>query len=1324
MSHTRSVSCFTGISPETIPLPPSRKPKHPKGQLLATSTTSDPGSISPMSTQPSGSRGHNVPGGFAGDDSSRFEEIAKEPKLEYGNGGGNGGGNGSGDGGNDGNGGDDGDDGEDPGGDGEEGDDESVATDNTQTRLCDALRGLNPQDRVLYDLLAGIAGGLATHNCHSAQPPPVKTPKVAIKEPGTFNGKDPLKLNNFIFQCRIYFDANPHQFPTNHTKVSFALSYLTGKAQTWFQTLLEDTPDWNVIPWYNDWDLFVEELTSNFGAVDPLAEAAEEIEHLCMATTEHINKYNVSFAHLAGRLHWPDSVLVYRYYHGLPDRIQDALSALPNGKPSTMREMWEQVMHIDNRYWERQRERNRATKQSGSKETTSQDKGKGKGSNSNANNQQSSSGSNNSKPGKTPNSNSNSNSNSKSISNSNAQSSSSSSNPLVNVLGKTVNLLRKNANVARTRTSACSAAVPGIQLTTAPRRRLGNLIPLRTNQRDVRQTLIPRVGDRVDNLCAPESIRLNASALSDPSSLRIPLSSPDFPSLSEFSALLDSGSTHCFIQGSLVRKHGIPTFPVPPVKLHLFDGTSNSFISEIAKLPVLFPTGESMTLSFYVTLLDLQCSVVLGHDWLSCYNLLIDWVTGRITFCSTTIAVPPFLRALSSLDTVPQTSASASITEELSDSPSRPDIRLINAAAFAHASRLPGSHCFALNLHSVVAAATAISESPVDLSAIPDEYHDFADVFSKKRADTLPPHWRYDLKIDLEDGTLPPIGPIYSLSRTELDALHNFIDENLSIGFIRPATSPHGTPVLFVKKKDGSLRLCVDFRGLNRISRKDRYPLPLISDLLDSPHKARIYTKIDLRHAYHLIRIADGDEWKTAFRTRYGSFEWLVMPFGLTNAPAAFQRFMNNIFQDLLDVCATIYLDDILIYSDNPSQHCKHVWEVLRRLREHGLYARADKCEFNSESVEYLGYILSPGGLTMSNDKVKTIQDWPEPRKVKDIQSFLGFANFYRRFIYGYSDIVVPLTRLTRKGTPWNFGSEAREAFKMLKKAFTMAQVLTHWIPDSQIIVETDASDYALATILSTITSDGDIHPIAFHSRTFTAPELNYNTHDKELLTIFEAFGIWRHYLEGASLPIDVVTNQKNLEYFATTRLLTRWQARWSEYLSQFNLVIRFRPGKLGTKPDALTSRWDVYPKGEDKVYASANPHNFRPVFTQEQLISSLRATSLLAPVFRAATIMDLSQLHSNIRSSLSENSIAAQNLASPQGRWTINSDGLLLLDGRIYVPDANDLRLRITQYHHDHITAGHFGQNKTLEIIRRNYTWPAIRDFVKHFCKSCVTCM
>ena len=204
------------------------------------------------------------------------------------------------------------------------------------------------------------------------------------------------------------------------------------------------------------------------------------------------------------------------------------------------------------------------------------------------------------------------------------------------------------------------------------------------------------------------------------------------------------------------------------------------------------------------------------------------------------------------------------------------------------------------------------------------------------------------------------------------------------------------------------------------------------------------------------------------------------------------------------------------------------------------------------------------------------------------------------------SGIVIPLTQLTRKGILWNFSDAARKSFEALKSTFTSAPILTHWIPNKPIIVETDASDYALGAILSIQTNSGEIHPVAFHSRTFMALELNYDTHDKELLAIFEAFHIWRHYLEGSSIPIDVVMDHKNLEYFSTTKVCTRCQARWSKYLAQFNLVIRFRPGRLGTKPDSLTRHWDVYPKGGNSDYATINPSNLRPMFTQEQISSRI----------------------------------------------------------------------------------------------------------------------
>ena len=235
---------------------------------------------------------------------------------------------------------------------------------------------------------------------------------------------------------------------------------------------------------------------------------------------------------------------------------------------------------------------------------------------------------------------------------------------------------------------------------------------------------------------------------------------------------------------------------------------------------------------------------------------------------------------------------------------------------------------YACSLPNLLLHARSFTDQ-VDLLTVPKAYHKFADVFSKVKVDSLPEHRPYNLKITLEEGTQPPLGPIYSLSTMELEALWTYLDKNLASGTIRLSKSPFGVLILFVKKKDGSLRLCVDYRGLNKISKKDKYPLPLIADLLDSPRKVKIYTKIDLQHAYNLVHIAPGDEWKTAFCTRYGSFEWLVMPFGLSNAPTTFQHFMNNIFSDLLDVCVIVYLDDMLIFSDNEAQHEAHVQEVL-----------------------------------------------------------------------------------------------------------------------------------------------------------------------------------------------------------------------------------------------------------------------------------------------------------------------------------------------------------------------------------------------------------
>ena len=259
----------------------------------------------------------------------------------------------------------------------------------------------------------------------------------------------------------------------------------------------------------------------------------------------------------------------------------------------------------------------------------------------------------------------------------------------------------------------------------------------------------------------------------------------------------------------------------------------------------------------------------------------------------------------------------------------------------------------------------------------------------------------------------------------------------------------------------------MDYRGLNRIIVRNRYALPLISSLLERLSGAKVFTKLDLRGAYNLVRICPGDEWNTTFRTRYGHLEYTVMPFGLTNAPAVFQHMANDIFRDFLDSFTIVYLDDILIYSKTQEEHDIHVRQVLQRLREYGLYAKLEKCSFDQNHVEFLGYVVSQQGISMDPSKVQTILNWQPPRSVRDVQCFLGFANFYRKFIKNYSNIVMPLTELTRKNKSFTWSSSAAEAFENLKKAFTSAPILLHADLEKPFIIEADASDSALGSILS-----------------------------------------------------------------------------------------------------------------------------------------------------------------------------------------------------------------------------------------------------------------
>ena len=406
--------------------------------------------------------------------------------------------------------------------------------------------------------------------------------------------------------------------------------------------------------------------------------------------------------------------------------------------------------------------------------------------------------------------------------------------------------------------------------------------------------------------------------------------------------------------------------------------------------------------------------------------------------------------------------------------------------------------------------------------------------------------------------------------------MKEYIKENLKKKFIRKSKSPAGAPVLFVKKHDGSLRLCVDYRRLNAITIRNSYPIPRISDLIESFKDSKIFTRLDLRSAYNLVRVKAGHEYLTAFRTPIGHYEYLVMPFGLRNAPSVFQRFIQDVLNDVIGSYVQVYLDDIIIYSKTISEHVNHVRIVLKLLIDNGLYVKLEKCDFHVTETTFLDFTVSINGLTMDQNKVKSVLEWPTPKNLKELQSFLGLCNFYRKFIKNFAKIMEPLRALLKKENNFNWNSEVEDAFIKLKASFTTGEVLIFPDSEKEFVVETDASDFAFGCVLSQISStDNLLHPVAFHSRSLNKAKVNYTIYDKELLTIITAFDVWRHHLEGAKYPVQVITDHKNLLYFKKPQHLNQRQIRWSLFLSKFDFRISYRPGAKGGKPDALSRRPD-----------------------------------------------------------------------------------------------------------------------------------------------------
>ncbi|KAD2393961.1 hypothetical protein E3N88_40938 [Mikania micrantha] len=549
----------------------------------------------------------------------------------------------------------------------------------------------------------------------------------------------------------------------------------------------------------------------------------------------------------------------------------------------------------------------------------------------------------------------------------------------------------------------------------------------------------------------------------------------------------------------------------------------------------------------------------------------------------------------------------------------------------------------------------------------------------------LPPVRPVEFRIDLIPGATPVAKSPYRLAPSEMQELSNQLQELLDKGFIRPSYSPWGAPVLFVKKKDGSFRMCIDYRELNKLTIKNRYPLPRIDDLFDQLQGAQYFSKIDLRSGYHQLRVQDEDIPKTAFRTRYGHYEFMVMPFGLTNAPAVFMDLMNRVCKPYLDQFVIVFIDDILIYSKSKAEHEQHLRTILELLKEEKLYAKFSKCEFWLKEVQFLGHVVNSEGIHVDPVKIEAIKDWDTPKTPTEIRSFLGLAGYYRRFISNFSKIALPLTKLTQKSEPFIWEQKQEEAFQTLKQKLCDAPILS--LPDGcdDFVVYCDASHQGLGCVLMQRDK-----VIAYASRQLKIHEKNYTTHDLELGAVVFALKIWRHYLYGTKCTI--FTDHKSLQHIFDQKELNMRQRRWVELLNDYDCVIKYHPGKANVVADALSRKERVKP---------------------------LRV--------RAMGMTVQTSLHDHI-SQAQQEAIERGNLKKDldcgvEKHLETKPDGLVYFKDRIWIPAVDELRKLIFDEAHKTKYSVHPGADKMYQDLRAFYWWPGMKKDIAEYVGRCLTC-
>nr|ABD78322.1 polyprotein [Primula vulgaris] len=573
------------------------------------------------------------------------------------------------------------------------------------------------------------------------------------------------------------------------------------------------------------------------------------------------------------------------------------------------------------------------------------------------------------------------------------------------------------------------------------------------------------------------------------------------------------------------------------------------------------------------------------------------------------------------------------------------------------------------------------NDSSLEDSKISPLLRGFPEVFSEPKG--LPPEREHVHKIELIQGTNPISVRPYRYPYFQKNEIEKIVKELIESGFIRPSQSPFSSPVILVKKSDGSWRMCVDYRALNKVTIKDKFPIPVVDELLDELNGAKLFSKLDLRSGYHQIKMHANDVSKTAFRTHEGQYEFLVMPLVLTNAPATFQSAMNSVFKPFLENLCLFFFDDILVYSKTNDEHICHLEAVLKKMSEHKFFAKSSKCKFFQKEIDYLGHLISDQGVKADPNKIKAMLEWPVPKNLKGLRGFLGLTGYYRRFIRNYGGIARALTELLKKDA-FLWSREAEIAFNNLKKAVTSPPVLA--LPDfnKTFTIECDASGQGVGAVLQQ-----EKRPIAFFSKALKGRLLTLSTYEKELYALVQAIQKWRPYI--CCQEFIVNTDHQSLKYLLEQKISTPSQQKWLSKLLGYNFKIYYKQGALNKAADALSR------------------------VNEGQLMSVVVST----PIWEIKKeIMDCYEKDQKVAEISFQ--IANEVLAATNFKWI---NGLLFYKERLYVPNNNDLKIKTYAILHEDPDNGHTGFQKSLLLAYKEVYWQGLKKDLKKFVDSCVVC-